>query len=311
MDRHVFVVGAYLPNGGTFMAYHLARILHLDFGFAAKVVTVQGETPDNGVFSYDPIFPTIDLESMLESATEHDILIANPSFSPLSLGMRCPCRKIMYVQGFNTFDVIDPHFDLYVSVSGTVQRFLRSLYGIETRVIPPFIMPPSHVPSWYERPETAVLASLKGHPQRQTFIYDHLVSVLGTEPQDIRIDILPDARCPHPDLMERMGRYRYFLSLSPAEGFGLMPLEAMAMGCLVVGFDAFGGRDYFRPGKNALTTSHGDIAGIVRHLRQAVATPDRSAALAQAGQTDARSALYSQSRFYGDWKSVLALFHHA
>jgi hypothetical protein len=28
----VYVMGAYVPNGGTLMAYHLARIVHVRFG---------------------------------------------------------------------------------------------------------------------------------------------------------------------------------------------------------------------------------------------------------------------------------------
>lgn len=310
MSRRVYVVGAYLPNGGTFMAYHLARLLHLDFGYDAMAVQMQGETADNGVFAYDPVFPSIDLDGMLAAVTERDILIANPSFSAYSLGLRCRCRKVMYVQGFNTFDLIDPGFDLYVSVSVIVQRFLKALYGIETRVIPPFITPlPASAPSplpWRARPEKSVLVSLKGgNPMRQDILFDRLQSILAEHENDIRMDVLPPDKIPHTRLLERFGAYRYFLSLSPAEGFGLMPIEAMSTGCLAMGFDAFGGRDYFKPDDNCLVTPFADIAGIAQRLRDAIAAPERAAAIAQAGQATAGQALYSQSRFYDDWRALL------
>src|SRR5690349_3168968 len=56
--RRAFVVGAYLPNGGTYMAYHLGRILNLDFGLEIVVVTVGDESVDNGIFHYNVRYPT-------------------------------------------------------------------------------------------------------------------------------------------------------------------------------------------------------------------------------------------------------------
>ena len=45
----------------------------------------------------------------------------------------------------------------------------------------------------------------------------------------------------HEALLERMSEHRYFLTLSPSEGFGLTQLEAMAAGCTVAGFHGGGG----------------------------------------------------------------------
>ncbi len=41
-----------------------------------------------------------------------------------------------------------------------------------------------------------------------------------------------------------MGQAAIFLSLSRFEGLGMTTLEAMASGCLVVGFTGIGGREY-------------------------------------------------------------------
>jgi glycosyltransferase involved in cell wall biosynthesis len=38
-----------------------------------------------------------------------------------------------------------------------------------------------------------------------------------------------------------------FLSFSPQEGFGLAAAEAMACGCIAIGYDGFGGREFFTP----------------------------------------------------------------
>ena len=116
-QRRAYVVGAYLLSGGPFMAYQMGRILQVDFGFEAIAVTVRGETPYHGIFQYDPIFPTTDVAGMEASIADDDVLIANPSFSRLSFGLRCRGLKVMYVQGFTTFGLLDCSFDLYVSVS--------------------------------------------------------------------------------------------------------------------------------------------------------------------------------------------------
>ena len=56
--ERVFVIGAYLPNGGTLMAYHLGRILERDFGIPAIAVTFAGEHADLGIHAYDLRMPT-------------------------------------------------------------------------------------------------------------------------------------------------------------------------------------------------------------------------------------------------------------
>jgi Glycosyl transferases group 1 len=48
-----------------------------------------------------------------------------------------------------------------------------------------------------------------------------------------------------------------FLSFSYREGFGLPPAEAIACGCLVVGFDGFAGKEFFRD--HAIPVSDGDV----------------------------------------------------
>ena len=44
-----------------------------------------------------------------------------------------------------------------------------------------------------------------------------------------------------------MAEHRYFMEFSPCDGFGLTPLEAMACGCVTLGFHGNGSLDYLRP----------------------------------------------------------------
>ena len=55
--RRAYVIGAYLPNGGTWMAYHLGAILARDFGIETFGVTFGAEGPDDGIHRYDLRLP--------------------------------------------------------------------------------------------------------------------------------------------------------------------------------------------------------------------------------------------------------------
>jgi glycosyltransferase involved in cell wall biosynthesis len=60
-----------------------------------------------------------------------------------------------------------------------------------------------------------------------------------------------------------------FLSFSEREGFGLPPLEALACGCLVVGYHGFGGREFFRQ-PFATAVEDGDIVAFARAVENIV-----------------------------------------
>lgn len=304
----VFVIGAYLPNGGTYMAYHLGRMLQLDFGWDAIAVTVDGEHREDSVQEYDVVFPTMTLDAMEEAITEHDILIANPSFSFLWFGPRLPGRKLMYIQHFNTFNILDAYFDHYVCVSDIVSRLVSTLYGLSAPTIPPFIELERRpdAPAWRDRPAGSILIHLKGDPALQQLLLDHLRRLVTRMAPEIRLDeLLHDRPTSHLNLLRRLGEYRYLLSLSVAEGFGLVPLEAMAMGATVVGFDGFGGRDYMEPGANCLIVSYPDTEKVAHCLVTAVRDQALAERLAQAGRITAQR--YSYARFRSAWREQL--FH--
>jgi Glycosyl transferases group 1 len=298
----VFVVGAYLPNGGTYMAYHLARMLQVDFGWHAIAVEIAGERRQDSVQDYDVVFPTMTVDEMEKAITERDILIANPSFSFRWFGPRLPGRKLMYIQHFNTFKLLDRYFDHYVCVSDVVSRFVSTVYGLSAPVIPPFIELErcSDAPTWRERPVGSILIHLKGEPTLQRSLLDRVRRLVAPLVPEIRLDeLLYERPISRLELFRRLGQYQYLLSLCVDEGFGLIPLEAMALGTTVVGFDGFGGRDYMEPGINCLTTSYPDIEKVADYLVTAVRDPALAERLAQAGRLTAQS--YSYERFRSAW----------
>jgi glycosyltransferase involved in cell wall biosynthesis len=92
----------------------------------------------------------------------------------------------------------------------------------------------------------------------------------------------------------------------PAEAFGLMPLEAMAMGTTVVGFDGFGGRDYMRSEVNCAVTAYPDIERLADRIVALLSDPDYAEALAGAGRSTACA--YSYDRLRAAWPELFSHF---
>jgi hypothetical protein len=300
-DR-VFVIGAYLPNGGTLMAYHLGRILERDFGIPAFAVTLGGEHVDLGIHHYDLRMPAVTLAELEQQITARDMLIVNPSFSPYQFGWRLPGFKLSYVQDFKTFTLLDRKFDHYVAVSDFVATFLRAVYGLDVDVIPPFVGL-EHLPEtlpWQQRPAQLVLPYRKGIPEVWELSYARVREMLAQRAPHITLaEPLDSGSIAQRELCTRIGSVRYLLTLSAAEGFGLVPLEAMAMGTVVIGYDAFGGRHYLRDGENCFVAPYPQIERIAEYVIAAVDAPQRSAQVAQQGHATARQ--YSYENFRRRW----------
>ena len=73
--------------------------------------------------------------------------------------------------------------------------------------------------------------------------------------------------CSEVEVADLLRTSRIFLSFSEREGFGLPPCEALACGCLVVGFDGFGGREFFRP-PFAGSVEDGDVVAFARAVER-------------------------------------------
>lgn len=87
-----------------------------------------------------------------------------------------------------------------------------------------------------------------------------------------------------------------FLSFSKREGFGLPPLEALACGCLVVGYSGFGGREFFRP-PFATAIEDGDVVAFARAVENTIHLIDKAPEeAAAAGAMGARFVLERYSR---------------
>jgi hypothetical protein len=276
------------------MAYHLGRILDRDFGIDAVAVAIGDENAAVEMFSYDLAMPLVSRDEMERQITDQDLLIVNPGFSRFLFGWRVPGFKISYVQGFTNFKLLDRRINHYVAASEFVQKFLKTVYALDVRVVPPFInlhgLPSS--PEWLTRPASIVLPYRKGLPEIWELSFRRLQSILAERAPHITLSKPIAGSIPQRELLSRIGEARYFLTLSAGEGFGLVPLEAMAMGSIVVGYDGFGGMHYMRPGENCSVAPYPNIEDVATLLIDAVRHPERSAAMSHRARKTAREFTY-------------------
>lgn len=69
------------------------------------------------------------------------------------------------------------------------------------------------------------------------------------------------------EVAEILNKSSVFLSLNHREGFGLPPIEAMAAGCLVIGYAGQGGNEYFKP-EFSFKIDEGNIIQFVKKIEE-------------------------------------------
>lgn len=297
----VFVYQGYCPAGGTYMAYHVGRILHQYFGCEVCCV---GERPLDSMFHYAVEFPTVSEADFLQLCGADDLLVCNPSFSSQQFGLRLPCRKLSYIQGIRTFAVLDVFFDHYVFVSEWARSFVSTYYGITGRVIPAFVSANFFAPQsdWQQRKSTFLISQRKF----DDIHFQKLMAVYATKfpgnafPYEV-IPILPQ-----PELAKRFRGSRYYLSLDMMEGFGLPMLEAMACGCAAAGWDSGGNREYAIHGDNAMLARYGDFESLAEHIHSLLNNDNEASLMGRAGAMTAKR--FDAARFDAAWVAELSGF---
>jgi hypothetical protein len=302
-QRNAYVVGAYIPAGGAFLAYQLGSILQRHFHFRGIAVTERGESPDHGVFQYQIPFPSIKLADLPDTITDDDVLIANPKFSSYLFSLTCKGKKVMYAQGFTTYKYLDCGFNLYVATSRVVQRGLKSIWDVNSEIINPYMdfSPSFRPPEWEKRPFDKILVLFKGDPYCQNLLLKKVQEGLSVTHRHLTFEVLVERNVPHNDFLKRLSGYRYCMTLSIAEGFGIIPLEAMAMGLVVFGFDGYGGQEYMKPGQNCATAPYPRFGSIVDQIICITDSDALGKTISLAAQRTAQEFHHSLDRFESEW----------
>jgi len=215
-----------------------------------------------------------------------------------------PCRRVVHNQGpfltFRGFDSIEQ-----MNAAGLLAGLSCSSFCIDLmqrmgaaqawHLVRPFVHP------MFKRgaPKRLQVAHMPGKRPKEAPVVQGLLR--HKYPQWAAVPWVPIAGVSRQACAAVLAESALFASFSCLEGLGLPPLEAMASGCLVAGFDGHGGRD-FATVDNGLWVAEGDHEGFADALAA-------SLAIAQAGDDAAQrrinaglatAAQYSQARFEGE-----------
>jgi hypothetical protein len=218
--NRAFVMEGYLQAGGTYMAYHIGRLCYERFGL--QVVVVTSQTPSHYYFDYPYRFPTISQVEMESSICADDLLICNPGFSINMFGLRLPGKKICYVQGFTSYDVLDVFYDRFAFSSRFVKEYVQKwrYYDINGPVINPFIHTEIFA-GGQEREKRRPSVMVLHHKGLTKPLDDKEEQIYRHKYQQSKLTFEHYHGLRQHELANIMGHHKYYLSVSPLEGFGL------------------------------------------------------------------------------------------
>ena len=164
-------------------------------------------------------------------------------------GARIPAKKVLFCQAqfYTLFNAVKPSryrdlgFARVVCQSEIAKSFLERVLGLpDVAVVPCFIDPALFHP----RVKSRQIALIPKKLPREAAVIQSLTA-LKYPHLTLNWRIIDNAS--ERETAEIFGASEIVLSLPFLESFGLVPLEAMASGAIVIGFDGYGGQEYATP----------------------------------------------------------------
>ena len=296
MPRIVYcLIETHAPRGGHKVSLrHVEALNELGFDAAARLPA------DRPVPSWIQHCASIEIGSELRA---DDILVLpEDATALLKRYASAPQRKVVFCQnhfgaaaqglGLLTRDEAAAYRD-YMACSRTVALWLsRFMAHDAVEVVPAFADERCFRPT---NKEPAITCTPGKRPFEFAAIRT-MVSRLYPGPNRWRWDALQSAN--EAEVARSFGRASLFLSLSRLEGLGMTTLEAMASGCVPIGFAGIGGREYATP-TNGFWVEEDNLEGCADAIVRAMALVDRqSPAVAQMrAAAEETAARYSYAAF--------------
>jgi hypothetical protein len=252
MRTRVFIPPLRAHAGGVAVLLQIAAILH-QAGHDVLLAPREGQGPFPEPASSVPVHPWEALE-----LTADDLwLVPEGWVNALAPGLRAGARCLVYCQNWAyLFSALPPDVQWgalpvrFLAVSHPVAWFMEQTTGQQAALLRPGMdLQRFHPP---EQPQADVTQPLRVAfmPRKNKALVERVREIVlarrvaGLHALDlewVEISGLP----PH-EVAERLRSAHMFLASGFPEGCPLPPLEAMACGCLPVGFAGFGGWDYMR-----------------------------------------------------------------
>jgi glycosyltransferase involved in cell wall biosynthesis len=159
--------------------------------------------------------------------------------APATKALLCQNQYYAFNELLATFTYEQLGFVKLLTVSDVAKGFLERVFAPATfEVLPVWVDPAVFFPRDKQLRIAVMPSKLPAHYELIRNIFLAKFPTLRHIPWDVIVDK------PEAEVAERLGHATILLSLNNMESVGLVPLEAMASGCLVVGFHGYGGLEY-------------------------------------------------------------------
>jgi hypothetical protein len=249
MKTCIFLPPLRRPTGGVAVLLRIAGLL-AEAGREVRLVLRDDRAAPVAEAWGAPVVPW----SGLRLAPEDLWLVPEGWVNALTPGLNAGARCVVYCQNWAyLFSSLPPGVTWqqlpvsFMAVSQPVAWFIEQATGMVAPILRPGIDPelfafrrekpgPPVRVAWMPRKNKAQAEQIRA-------VFESRQTLRGAGEAVRWVEI--DAREPA-EVAAMLGESHVFLATGFPEGFGLPPLEAMACGCLPVGFTGFGGWDYMR-----------------------------------------------------------------
>jgi Glycosyl transferases group 1 len=256
------------PAGGVLCIYRHVEMLH-QAGFSASVLH-ERRGHRAGWFRHDA--PVAWREEGAGPQAGDVLVLPEISTGRLRATAGAPYRRFVFAQSWMyILSGLRPGEDWRsfgigrgLSVSRYVQRFLAETLGLPSDVV----HPPVDTERFRPGPKRLQIACM---PRKNRRDLQQIEAIFRARfPEHRAIPFVPIDGVPHERVAEVLAESALFLATGYPEGCPLPPLEAMACGCLAVGFTGRGGREFMHHRRNCLTAQDGDVLTATGLLGEAV-----------------------------------------
>ncbi len=178
-----------------------------------------------------------------------------------------------------------------ITKSPLIQEYLRWSMGIKATLIQEYVTPKRyHLAPDAKRPKVCYLTR-----KERSAAWLHQVLYAKGEPFN-RFEWMPLRELSEDEYARNLRESSVYITTNMQEGMNTSVLEAMACGCLVVGYSGIGGRVYMEPEgpeQNCILVENGNVPALGQELetvlRELAAQPDAFSRITESGQATARA----------------------
>jgi len=268
------------PRGGVNVLYDHVFTLR-QHGFDAFVVHA---TPSYRYrFAQYPV-PVIDASTDFRVLKTDTLVVPEDYAAAIRRCRNLSCRKVLFCQGhYCIFDGLEPGekwsdfgFSTYLCTSILMRQVMKRWFGVDASVVSPCVDTAfySDEPKPLGPPFTVATMPRKG--RRQLRFVQGLLAADGSGTSEA-LSWVEISGMPQEDVATRLRNAHIYVATGVNEGLGLPPLEAMAAGCLVVGFAGGGGAEY-ATAENGVWVPDEDVWALAEALEQTISALSNPAA---------------------------------